>query len=181
MNISSLVKFIDRMALTLGNLISWVCLLLVITVFSTVVLRYLFKEPSIMLQESAMWFHSLIFMLGIAYTFNRDEHVRVDIFYRKFSFIKQQWVDLLGIIFLLMPLCWYLFSESLHYVSLSWRVREASSEVGGLPGLYILKSLLLVMPILLAVQGLANILRIIDRLRNPDNHANSTHPHQEAL
>jgi len=175
MNFSRLSTILSKVSYALGKGISWVSLLLVITVFSTVVMRYVFKQPSIMLQEMGMWFHSLIFMLGIAYTLAEDEHVRVDIFYRRFSEKNQIWVNLWGTLLLLLPLCFYLFSESWRYVGLSWRVKEASSEVGGLPDLYILKSLLLIMPVLLALQGIANSLQGLHQLIHP--HKNNEDQH----
>lgn len=160
-----------------GQWVSWLCVFLVLDVFFTVIMRYIFNQPSIMLQEAGIWMHSMIFMLGIAYTLADDEHVRVDIFYRSASQKQQQLTDLLGTTFLLMPVCFYLISNSWHYVMISWRIGERSSEVGGLPALYLLKSLLLVLPFLLILQGLSIILRSICRLKGwscPDEFAQQT-------
>ncbi len=158
----------------MGRWVSWLCVFLVLSVFLTVIMRYVFNQPSILLQEAGIWMHSMIFMLGIAYTLADDEHVRVDIFYRSASKKQQQLTDLLGTVFLLMPVCFYLMSNSWHYVMLSWRIGERSSEVGGLPGLYLLKTLLLLLPILLSLQGLSIILRSFCRLKGwscPDEFA----------
>ncbi len=150
----------------LGKVIAILCLLLVLDIFFVVILRYLFDQPSVMLQEAGMWMHSSIFLLGAAYTLAADEHVRVDIFYRGASPVYRAWVDIVGTLLLLFPVCAYLFINSLNYVALSWKIAETSAEVGGLPALYLLKTLLLIMPLLLALQGLAIIFKNIAVLKN---------------
>ena len=162
--LKSLYQPIEMWISLLAKGLAWLTFLLVIIEFSVVALRYLFDFPSISLQESALWVFSFIFMLGTACTLGFDEHVRVDIFYRKCSIQFQTWVNLFGIIFLLFPVCFYLIYFSWHTVQTSWVLNEASSEAGGLPALYLLKSLMIVMPILLSIQGLAWMLRCIDTL-----------------
>ncbi len=155
---------IEKFMATTGKLLAWLTLLLVLLEFLVVVLRYILKIPSIELQESALWIHSIIFMVGAAYTLTRDEHVRVDIIYRKKNWHYQAWVDVIGTLFLLFPVCFYLFFFSLDTVIASWRANESSGEVGGLPALYLLKSLMLVMPVMLAMQGVATLLKNMESL-----------------
>ncbi len=146
---------------TIGKIVAILCFVLVLDIFVVVVLRYVFDTPSVMLQEAGMWMHSVIFMLGAAYTLSQDEHVRVDIFYRSKSQKYRSWVDICGSLLLLLPVTVYLFMTSWDYVVSSWSIMEASSEVGGLPALYLLKSLLILMPVLLAAQGIAIIFKNI--------------------
>ncbi len=122
---------------------------------AVVVLRYFFGIGWIWLQETVTWMHGAVFMLAAAYTLARDEHVRVDVFYRDLSPRARAWIDLAGVVLLLLPLCGFLAWYSWDYVAASWRVSETSRESGGLPGLYLLKSVLLVMPALLAMQAIA--------------------------
>jgi TRAP-type mannitol/chloroaromatic compound transport system permease small subunit len=138
---------------------------MVLAAIAVVVLRYGFGVGKIWLQESVTWMHAAVFMLGAAWTLRHDGHVRVDIFYRRMSPRGQALVDLLGTVFLLLPTCAYLLLESLPYVASSWRVLERSREAGGLPALYLLKSVVPVMAGLLMLQGLAGALRAWDRLR----------------
>ncbi len=163
LKIADILQFLPKF---IGQWISWLALFLVLGVFLTVILRYLFHQPSIMLQEADMWLHSMVFMLGIAYTLAVDDHVRVDIFYRGASKKQQLWTDLLGSLFLLLPVAGYLWSNSWHYVMLSWKIGESSAEVGGLSHLYLLKTLLLLLPALLVLQGIAIILKTISQLLN---------------
>ena len=155
---------IEKLMEQLGKILAWMTFMLVIVEFLVVVLRYLFEIPSIRLQESALWIHSIIFMLGAAYTLGRDEHVRVDIYYRKKSQRFQAWVNLMGVLLLLFPVCYYLFIYSVDSVVLSWKLSETSQEVGGLPALYLIKTLLLILPTLLFLQGIATLLKQIEIL-----------------
>lgn len=154
-----LIGWIDTLIIVCGRSIAWLLLLMVLISFSVAVLRYLFDIGWIALQESVTYLHAIVFMLGIPYTLNRDRHVRVDIFNRRFNARTRAWVDLLGTLVLLLPVFVALFWLSLHYVIASWSVLESSPEAGGLPLVFLLKSLLLLMPLLMILQGLAWILR----------------------
>jgi TRAP-type mannitol/chloroaromatic compound transport system permease small subunit len=103
--------------------------------------------------------HAMVFMLGAAYTFKDDEHVRVDVLYRDFSPRKKAWVNILGGLFFLLPFCAYTAYMSIDYVAASWRVLETSQEPGGLPFVYLLKTLIPIMMALLIIQGIADILK----------------------
>jgi TRAP-type mannitol/chloroaromatic compound transport system permease small subunit len=132
--------------------------MVLVSVF-VVVMRYAFDMGWIWLQESITYMHAALFLVGAAYTLKHDGHVRVDIFYRGFSPRKRAWVDLLGSLFLLLPVCLFIFSVSLDYVLQSWSLYEGSREAGGLDGVYLLKSLILVMAGMLVLQGLAIAIR----------------------
>lgn len=142
----------------IGRSVAWLTLIMVIVTFSVVVLRYGFDMGSIALQESIIYLHALNFMLGAAFTLKHDAHVRVDIFYQRMGPQGRAWVDLLGTLFLLLPVCGFIFWSSWGYVADAWAVREASGEAGGLPFVYLLKSILLLMPSLLILQGAAIIM-----------------------
>ena len=141
-----------------GRTSAWLALALVLTMVLVVVLRYGFGIGNIALQESLIYLHGSLFMLGIAYTLAEDEHVRVDVLYQRFGPRARAWINLLGTLFLLLPICAAIFWLSLDYVTSSWQEREASAN-GGLPFVYLLKTLLLILPALLTVQALAELLR----------------------
>lgn len=141
-----------------GHCVSWATLALVLTTCLIVVMRYLFNIGSVALQESLLYMHSLVFLLGAAWTLQKDGHVRVDIFYRPLSIKGKAWVNALGTLLLLIPCCIFLWWISWQYVASSWSYFEGSRESGGLGGIFLLKTLLLVMPALLILQGLANLL-----------------------
>lgn len=150
---------IDSLNEFIGKAVSWLTLLMVLIMFAIVLMRYAFNEGSIAIQESIMYMHALVFMLGAAFTLKRDGHVRVDIFYNKMSDRKKSIVNLLGNLFLLLPVCIFIFWSSWDYVAEAWRIKETSREAGGLPWTYILKTSILIMAILLILQALADMLR----------------------
>lgn len=142
----------------IGHCVSWAALILVLTTCLIVIMRYLFNLGSVALQESLLYMHSLIFLLGAAWTLQKDGHVRVDIFYRPLSAKGKAWVNALGTVLLLIPTCIFLFWISWEYVISSWSYFEGSRESGGIDAVFLLKTLLLIMPALLILQGLANLL-----------------------
>ena len=109
----------------------------------------------------------MVFMFGAAYTLQRDEHVRVDIFYREMNRQKQALVNLFGIVLFVVPVCLFFVLESYEYVQVSWSIREVSRDSGGLPYPFIpiLKSLLIVMPITVLLQSVSLTLHSIVQLR----------------
>lgn len=151
----SVISFIDRLNQIVGRTISWAALLMVLITSFVVIMRYGFNWNSIALQEASMYLHALMFMLAIAWTFQQDAHVRVDIFYAKFSDVKKAWVNLLGSIFLLLPLTLFIGAVSLGYVSNSWAQLEGSPETGGLPLVFVLKTAIPAMSLLLIAQAIS--------------------------
>jgi TRAP-type mannitol/chloroaromatic compound transport system permease small subunit len=141
----------------IGNTVAWLVAIMVMITFVVACMRYGFNIGSIAMQESIVYLHAIVFMLAIAYTYKHNEHVRVDIFYGNFSPKNKSWVDLLGTFFLLLPVCIYLVFISWEYAKNSWALFEGSPEAGGLPLVFILKTLVPLMPILLALQGIATI------------------------
>ena len=151
----SVIDKLEQTSELSGRFIAWLTLFIVLVTFIVVVLRYAFDIGSIALQESISYMHAFVFMLGAAYTLKHDGHVRVDIFYRKMSTTKKAWVDLLGTLLLLFPVCLFILISSWDYVLTSWSLLEESGEAGGLAYVYILKTSLLIMPVLLMLQGTA--------------------------
>lgn len=137
---------------TLGHWVAWGSLSLVVLSALVVLLRYGFDTGSIALQESLIYNHAILFMLGMAYTLQQDKHVRVDVFYANKSENYQAWVNLLGAIFFALPTMLFIFWSSWHYVNASWAIFETSSEPGGLPFVYLLKTVIWIMAILMTLQ-----------------------------
>ncbi len=158
---------LDRFSAAVGKASAWLTLVMVIVTFTVVVMRYVFDAGLIWLQESVVWMHAFVFMVGAAYTLQQEEHVRVDIFYRAMSSRRRAWIDLIGVLVFLLPLCVFLVWKSLSFVELSWRLHEASRESGGMPYplVPLLKSILIVMPVMLGLQAVSMLLHCITVLR----------------
>lgn len=148
-------RIIDALNESIGRCVSWLTLAMVLVTFCVVVLRYLFDLSWVFMQESIIYMHSLVFMLGAAYTLKQDGHVRVDIIYQRCSAQTQSWIDFLGTLLLLLPVAGFIFWSSWEYVADSWDIAESSRNSGGLPIVYLLKSCLLLMSGLLVLQGVS--------------------------
>ena len=153
----------------IGRSVSWLVSAMVAITFFIVIMRYGFNFGTIAVQESVIYLHSIVFMLAIAYTYKHNAHVRVDIFYASFNERKKAWVDFFGTLFLLVPLCLYLIFSSWEYASKSWLLLEGSREAGGLPLVFILKSLIPLMPALLLLQAFATICHCLQVFRTKQN------------
>lgn len=162
-NIPNLLRAVhnglDQFSLWVGKTISWLMLLMMFVTSLIVILRYLFNSGSIALQESVVYLHGIVFMLGIAYAMKQKAHVRVDIIYQKLAPRYQALIDLFGTILFLLPFTIFIIWVSMEYVQFSWSVQESSPEPGGLPGIYLLKTLIPIMGITLLLQGISELLK----------------------
>lgn len=154
-----IIRTLDSVSLLVGNIAAVLTLVLALVTGLVVIMRYGFGTGSIALQESANYLHASAFMLGAAYTLKVGGHVRVDIFYRGFSARTRAWIDCVGAIVLLAPLCIFIAWVSWDFVARAWEIHEVSPDPGGLPFVYLLKSLLPVLALSLLCQGLAEVLR----------------------
>lgn len=148
----------------IGQWVATLTLAMALVYFGVVVMRYLFSLGSIALQESVTYMHAMVFMLAAAWTLSIDGHVRVDIFYSRWSARRKDWADLIGSLLLLLPVAIFLFAVSLSFVTESWRVQETSAQPGGLAYVYLLKTLILVMATQLVLQALAQAVLVAGRL-----------------
>ena len=156
--LSKIAQGINLFSRKVGQVISWLTLLLVMLVMTVVISRYLLGVGSIAIQESVSYVHAIIFMLGLAFTLQQGGHVRVDIFYREFSPQRKALVDLIGATIFLLPFCGIILFGSWDYVMASWSIKETSSETGGIAAVYLLKTLMIIMPIILGLQGIAQMI-----------------------
>ena len=141
-----------------GQAVAWLTLAMVLLTFAIVILRYGFNLGWIWLQEIVIYLHVAVFTIAAAWTLQQDGHVRVDIFYTDMPATKRAWVNLLGTLIFLIPFCLFILIISWPYVFNSWQLLETSREAGGLPLVFLLKSLILVLPALLLGQAVIGAL-----------------------
>jgi TRAP-type mannitol/chloroaromatic compound transport system permease small subunit len=165
--LAAFVRTIDRLNDAVGRGVAWLTLAMVLITFAVVLLRYVFAIGWVWMQESYVWLHGVVFMLGAGYTLLHQGHVRVDIFYRDAAPRRKALVDLFGSLLLLLPVVGLIFWVSLDYVADSWARLEESREAGGMPGLFLLKTVILGFCVLLGLQGLSLAGRSLLVLRGP--------------
>lgn len=163
------VNLVDRLNDRIGRGVAWLTLLMVLITFVVVILRYVYAIGWVWLQESYVWLHGIVFMLGAGYTLLHNGHVRVDILYRPNSARYKAIIDLFGSLILLLPLVAVVVFVSYDYVFDSWMRLEESREAGGLPALFLLKTVILLFCLLIGLQGLSLAARSILVLKgHPD-------------
>ena len=138
---------------------------MVVITCAVVVLRYVFDTGAIALQESVTYMHSLVFMVGLSYALKHDGHVRVDLLFARLSERARMKINLIGHLSFLLPVCLVIAVESFDYVTRSWVIFEVSPEVGGIPAVYLLKTLIPLSALLLLAQAIFEAIRTYRILR----------------
>ena len=161
---SVMLKFAHRLDMinkTVAWGVRWLVVLMVLVQFGIVLGRYVYGLNSIVVQESVLYMHGALFMLGAGYTLLVDGHVRVDVFYAGLSPRVQRQIDLIGHLCFLMPSMFVLLYWSWPSVRNSWAILEGPISVGGLKAVFLLKSLIPAFCILIIIQSLAIVIRLV--------------------
>ena len=156
---------IDRLTTAIGRAAAWLALLVVLLQFALVVARYLLGLGSIWLSETVIYGHAALIMLAAAWTLGAGGHVRVDVFYDQATLRTRAVIDLLGSLLLLLPFALVLLWLSMPYATRSWAILERSHESSGLPLVFLLKTLIPAFAVLMALQGIAQVIRAVSVLR----------------
>ena len=152
-----------------GKVLSWLALGIVLVCFVVVVERYVLHSTQLWMQDLYVWLSGAMFTGVAGYALMRDDHVRVDILYRPWSVRGKAIADLVGTLIFLIPYVLVVIYYGWPFVARSWRLFEGSANVGGMPGLFILKSFIIVFAALVGLQGLAIIARSILILRGRED------------
>jgi TRAP-type mannitol/chloroaromatic compound transport system permease small subunit len=150
-----LVRGISAINWLVGQVLSWLALACVLVCFTVVVQRYFFHVSVLWMQDLYVWISGAMFTGVAGFALLRQDHVRVDIFYRPASTRRKAISDLVGVVLFLIPFMTIVWVYAFPAVRRSWGFYEASSNIGGMPGLFILKTFILVFAALVALQGLA--------------------------
>ena len=169
-------NFLQRYIITIGRInewvgqkVAWLTAALVVLVCGDVIIRYIFKDTAAWIMELEWHLFALVFILGAAYTFKHDKHVRVDLFYDKFSEKDRALVNLIGGIVLLIPWCIMIIIFSWRFAWGSFLMNETSPNPGGLPALYLIKFSITLGMFLLLLQAIASVAEAILVLRKNKN------------
>ena len=161
-----LARTIDRLTAALGRAAAWLALAIVVVQFGLVIARYVFSTGSVAVTESVIYGQALLVTLTAAWTLATGGHVRVDIFYAEASPRRRALVDLVGTLVLLLPFMLTLLWLSVPYALRSWAILEGSQQAGGLPLVFVLKTIIPMFAVLMALQGVAQVVRAVAALRS---------------
>lgn len=156
-----LVRGISAINWFVGQILSWLALACVLICFTVVVQRYFFNTSTLWVQDLYVWVAGAMFTGVAGFALMRDDHVRVDIFYRPAPPKRKAMADIFGVVFFLLPFMYIVFQYTYPAVARSWGYYEGSANIGGMPGLFILKSFIIVFAVLVALQGIAMAARAI--------------------
>ncbi len=151
----TLIEIIDGVNMKIGEWVKWLLVALVVSVAFGVIGLSIFGQASTKFDESAVYFHASVILLGSAATLLAGQHVRVDIFHSKFSPKAKALVDIIGFYALLLPFCLALIWNSQGFISLAWSSFEGSAESDGIQGVFILKSFIAIFALMMIAQGFA--------------------------
>jgi len=157
---------INRINGFLGKTVSWLTLLMVLVMCISVVQRYLFQSNHIWQQELILFMHAVVFLTVAGCTLRDDGHVRVDMLYEHVSAGKKAWINLIGTVIFLFPVCGAVIYFSYSFISNSWEILERSREYDGLPVVFLLKTFIWVFAATLILQGISVIIRSISELKS---------------
>lgn len=164
--IELLVQFNNRLQKLIGHTFAWLGLAVVLLVSLAVILRYGFNFSSSKLDELVVYLAAIFFMLGISYALQQNQHVRVDVFYERFSPKVQNIINFLGNLIFILPLSIFILWTGWDYVSASWIIKEKSMDASGLGYVYLLKSVILITALLILLQALTNLAEIGFKIKN---------------
>lgn len=159
---------IDNLNETIGKGIAWLNTVLVVLIFYDVVARYLFNATFAAIIEMEWYLFSFIFLIGAAYALKHDRHVRVDVFYTNFTKKQQAWVNLMGTLLFLIPLCIIVIYTSFKFTANSYAMNESSPDPGGLPATYIVKAAIPIGFTLLLLQAFSLLIKSVLTLTSKD-------------
>jgi len=159
--LNTIVNFFEKSNKVIGEYISWFIIFMVLIQLTIVMARYIFGVGFLKLQELLLYLHGLSFTLAAGYTLLSDEHVRVDLIYRASSDNYKSVINILGSLLFLIPFCLITYSTSFPYVARSWKILEGSPETSGLNAVFLLKTALIIFPLLLLIQAISIIYRNI--------------------
>lgn len=152
-----IVKGLNSINEKVGRAVAWLTFLMVLLFVYDVMMRYLFNTTAVWIGEMEWHLFSLVFLLSGGYALKNDKHVRVDVFYQKFSERKKAWVNLIGGLLFLLPWCYFVITTSYLYASVSFMQMEGSANPGGLPYRFLIKGSILVGFVFLFLQGISTV------------------------
>ena len=159
------MKWIDNLVEFFGKISAVLVLALSLLVVYDALSRYLFHEGSVALQELEWHIFDVVFLVGLSYALKSDEHVRVDIFYSKFSDKTKAVINIISLLFLIIPFSFIVIYTSSNFVYLSFLQDEISSDPGGLKYRYIIKGFIAFGFVLLGLQAMSEVVKSIKIIR----------------
>ena len=173
---NALTRAADRLVIMISDVFNWIWVALLAVIIGNVILRYVFSQGMIELEELQWHLYAIGWLVGLSSTFVVDGHVRVDVIHDRLSYSKKLWLEIFGLLFLFLPFVIFIIIYSIPLVELSWTTNERSTSANGLPARWVVKGFLLFSFILLAIAGFSRVLRIVLSLVHGSPNSDEQHP-----
>lgn len=161
------VGFVESCTRLLGKGAAWCALAMMLFQMIAVLMRYIFNYGLITFQEAVVYCHAILFLFGAAYVLQINQHVRVDIFYDIYSEKNRKRLDVIGLLFFVLPVAAVITWYAWPYVVRSWNTLEGSRQAGGIPAIFLLKTAIVVFSISLAMQVFATVIKLVTGMDAP--------------
>lgn len=152
-------RALDKFVKGVGDLVSWIWVILVLVIVANVTLRYVFGRGFIELEEAQWHLYAIGWLIGLSYCVQNDGHIRIDILHDRFKPRTKAWIDFLGILFFLIPYTYIVLRYSPEWIEYSFRTNEISDAPGGLTHRWAIKSVLFIAYAVLLVAAISRLLR----------------------
>ena len=159
---NNISKIIDCITERMSNLLIIAVLLMIALIFFSIIFRFLFNINSIAIQELVMYLHAFVFLFGLSHAIKKNTHVKIDIIYSKLSKRYKTLVSIIGLFFFIIPTSVFIIYISLDMVGQSWLILEGSSEANGLDLVFVLKSFIPLMGLLIFFQSISEIIKYVE-------------------
>lgn len=163
---NTLTRWVDKLVAMIGDAFSWLWLVLLVVIIGNVILRYVFSQGMIELEELQWYLYAAAWLVGLSYTFVHDGHVRVDVVHENLAFRARMWIELAGLVVLFIPFVLFVLYHSFPFVQLSWATGETSTSANGLGARWLVKGALTFSFGLLMMVGVSRLLRVILTLKH---------------
>ena len=161
-----MIKVVESIVVYIGEKVAYLNVLLILLIGVDVTFRYIFDSSKNWILELEWHLFALIFLMGSAYALQAGKHVRVDLFYNKFSDKTKATIDILGTLLFLIPWCIVVMKTSWIFVESSWYMKEGSPNPGGLPARYLIKGSIILAFGILMIQGFAILFKELSKFKN---------------
>lgn len=156
---TAISRSVDRILDVIGSVTSWLWIACMAVILVSVIARYVFGQGSIMLEEIQWHIYGMAWLIGLSYTMISDSHVRVDVLHERFSLRTQTWIELLGLLLLLLPFLVIFLLDAVPYFVASYEVNERALAPDGLPARWALKFFLPLAIVLLILAAVSRLLK----------------------
>lgn len=151
---------LDTMILRIGRYLAWLNVFLIVLIVLNAFMRYAFSQGSVIVEELQWHIYGVCFLIGVPYAIVTNSHIRMDLLYRDFSEKMKKWIEILGILMLLIPFVALGFFYSFEMAATAWQKSEASPLPMGLCCRWFIKGMIAVSFILTGIGGLSRLVNI---------------------